>query len=444
MEEAKISTIKAREILDSKGRPMVEVDVWTSNGAFGRGTFPCGTSTGKYEAFVLRDGGSRYGGLGVQKAIQNVNEKIAPVLLGKSVVKQEEIDRIMIELDGTSNKSRLGANAIYSVSIAVARAAAQFMGQPLYRYLGGEKDYLLPVPMFNMINGKSASETVTEFQEFLLIPIRAENYSEALRIGVEVFSRLGSIIQKHYGKKSLQIGTSGGYVAPTKEISKIIEILLEAAEDAGYGDICRVGLDCAASHFYIREEDCYNLGGKRINQNELIKMLEGLVKKYPIFFIEDPLHEDDFEGFAEITKKINRLIAGDDLFVTNIERLKKGISMKAANAMILKPNMVGTLTEAIKAARFARKHGYQLIGSGRNGGGIDDPIPEIALALGATFIKFGAPRSGERINKYNVLLRIEEEVGTSGHFAGAFIFRGDKENIDTKKSLQFLVKENRF
>lgn len=422
MKSTKITSIRAREILDSKARPMVEVDVMTADGSMGRGASPCGTSTGKYEAFVLRDGGSRYGGLGVRKAVQNVHEKIAPALLGKSATEQEEIDRVMIDLDGTPDKCRLGANAIYSVSIAVARAAAQSMGQSLYRYLGGKEDYLLPVPMFNMVNGKNASESVTPFQEFLLIPATAETYSEALRTGVEVFARLGNLIQKHYGTKSLQIGTSAGYAAPTREPAKILDLLLEASEEAGYGGKCRVGLDCAASQFYIPEENCYHLEGKRILRDDLIELLEELAKAYPLFLIEDPLHEDDFEGFAEITKRIGRLIVGDDLFVTNLERLKRGVSMKAANAMILKPNMVGTLTEAMEAGRFARKHGYHVIGSGRAGGGIDDPIPDIAVALDATLVKFGAPRSGERIGKQNALLRIEEELGTSGRFAGPLLF----------------------
>lgn len=424
MKATKIAAVRAREILDSKGRPMVEVDVWTADGSMGRGASPCGTSTGKYEAVVLRDGGSRYGGLGVQKAVDHVNRQIAPLLLGKSVTEQEEIDRLMIDLDGTADKSRLGANAIYSVSIAVARAAACSTGQSLYRYLGGEKEYLLPVPMFNMINGRNASGSVTAFQEFLLIPVGAETYSEALRIGVEVFSRLGGVIQKRYGSESLQIGTSAGYAAPTKEPAELLDLLLEAAAEAGYGETCRVGLDCAASQFYLPKEDCYRFQGTRMLRSDLLEMLQKLAQKYPLLLIEDPLHEDDFEGFAEITRRIDRLIVGDDLFVTNLERLKKGVSMRAANAMILKPNMVGTLTEAMEAARFAKNHGYQVIGSGRAGGGIDDPIPDIAVALGAPLVKFGAPRSGERIGKQNVLLRIEEELGKSAPFAGSLLFGG--------------------
>ena len=423
MGDTKISAIKAREILDSKARPMVEVDVWTTDGAMGRGASPCGTSVGSHEAFVLRDGGPRYGGLGVLKAVRNVREVIAPALVGKSVFDQQGIDRLMIELDGTPDKSRLGANAIYSVSIAAARAAAGSMGLPLFRYLGGEKDYFLPVPMFNMINGKSVSETYSEFQEFLFIPAMAETYSEALRMGVEVFSNLGDVIQERYGRSALRVGTSAGYAAPTGEPAEALETLLAAAERAGYGRGCKVGLDCAASDFYDRKEGRYLFQGRRITRQELVEILEGLARSYPLFMIEDPLEEDDFEGFAEITKRLDLLIVGDDLFVTNRERLKKGIDLGAANGMILKPNMVGTLTEAIDTARLAKRHGYRLVGSGRAGGGTDDPIPDIAVALEVPLVKFGVPRSGERISKQNCLLRIEEELGPSGRFAGQDLFK---------------------
>jgi len=342
-------------------------------------------------------------------------------LLGRSVTDQRGIDRLMIELDGTAFKSRLGANAIYSVSVAVARAAAQSVRQPLYRYLAQKETYLLPVPMFNMINGKSASETLTEFQEFLLIPAEAQSYSEALRMGVEVFSRLEDVIRRRYGTKSLQIGSSAGYAAPTNEPAEIMETLLEASEEAGYGGRFRLGLDCAASHFYVEEEACYRFGGKRMSREDLIRILEQLTRSYPLFLVEDPLHEDDFEGFAQLTRRLNRLVVGDDLFVMNLERLKKGVAMGAANGLIVKPNMVGTLTEAMETALYAKEHGYCLIGSGRAGGG-DDPVPEVALALGASLVKFGAPRSGERIAKQNALLRIEEELGARGHFAGPLLF----------------------
>lgn len=422
MGDTKVSAIKAREILDSKARPMIEVDVWTTDGAMGRGASPCGTSVGSYEAFVLRDGGSRYGGLGVQKAVRHVKEAITPALLGKSVCDQRGIDQLMIDLDGTLDKSRLGANTIYSVSIAVARAAANSLRLPLFRYLGGREDYLLPMPMFNMINGKGASEIRSEFQEFLLIPVMAKTYSEALRMGVEIFSKLGDIIKNHYGQRSLQIGTSAGYVAPTNEPAEILETLLEASKEAGYEEMCKVGLDCAASDFYDRKKGHYLFQGKWTSRDELIRVFEDLSQSYPLFIIEDPLDEDDFEGFAEITKRLNLLIIGDDLFVTNRERLKKGIDLGSANGMILKPNMVGTLTEAMDTAHYAMKHGYQVVASGRAGGGTDDPIPDIAVALDVPLVKFGAPRSGERIGKQNCLLRIEEYLGESARFAGPLLF----------------------
>ncbi len=397
---------------------MVEVDVWTEGGAMGRGAGPCGTSVGRHEAFVLRDGGARYGGLGVRQAVRNVVEVIWPAIRGKSVLDLRAIDELMIELDGTANKSRLGANAIYSVSIAVARAAADALRVPLYRHLGGPEANVLPVPMFNMVNGGTNAAARVEFQEFHLIPARAERYSEALRTGVEIFSSLGRVIERRFGKERLAVGSSAGYAAPTSEPSAILDTLLEAAEAAGYGGQCRLGLDCAASHFYDLEAGCYRWRGKAAVRDELIAYIEELARSYDLFMIEDPLEEDDFEGFAELTRRLQALIIGDDLFVTNLERLKKGISLGAANAMVLKPNMVGTISEALAAARYATEHGYRVVGSGRAGGGIDDPIPDIAVAVGAPLVKFGAPRTGERLGKQNCLLRIEEELGASGHYAG--------------------------
>jgi len=422
MTDDRIAAVRAREILDSKARPMVEVDVWTAGGVMGRGASPCGTSVGQHEAFILRDGGTRYGGLGVRQAVTNVIEIISPAIRGKSALDQRAIDKLMIELDGTPNKSRLGANAIYSASIGVARAAANSLRVPLYRYLGGPEANLLPVPMFNMVNGGTHATTRVEFQEFLLIPAAAKTYSEALRTGVEVFSVLGEVITRRFGKNRLSIGSSAGYAAPTSEPTGILESLLQAAEAAGYGGQCRVGLDCAASHFYDPKAGCYCWRGKATGRHELIAYLEELAQSYDLFMIEDPLEEDDFEGFAELTRRLHALIVGDDLFVTNLERLKKGISLGAANAMVLKPNMVGTISEALEAARYAREHGYRVVGSGRAGGSIDDPIPDIAVAAGAPLVKFGAPRTGERLGKQNCLLRIEEELGESARFAGPEVF----------------------
>ncbi len=422
MENPKISLIKAREILDSKGRPMVEVDVWTTDGSMGRGSSPCGTSVGSHEAVVLRDGGDRFGGLGVQKAVSNVTETISQVLIGRSVKEQRIIDNLMIELDGTPDKSRLGANAIYSVSLAVARAAADSLGLSLYRYLGRDEANIMPIPMFNMINGGRYADRNIEFQEFLLVPAKAQSYSEALKMGVEVFYTLGAKIKKRYGHKYLQLGHSAGYAAPANEPAENIEILLSAAEEAGYGGVFTVGLDCAASHFYDKNQECYTLRGKKTSRDEMILFLENLANSYPIFMIEDPLDEDDFEGFAEISRRLTIIISGDDLFVTNIERLKRGIYLRAANAMVLKPNMIGTLSEALDAARYAKEHGYVLIPSIRAGGAVDDPIPDIAVAVSASLIKCGAPRSGERTMCHNRLLQIEEELGESSRFPSFEMF----------------------
>ena len=416
MEDPKISSITSREILDSKGRPMVEVDVWSTNGFTGRGASPCGSSVGSHEAFVYRDGGKRFGGLGVKKAVQNVTEIIAPALIGRNIGKQRTIDNLMIELDGTPNKSRLGANAIYSVSIAVARAAAHSLGLPLYRYLGEAEANTLPIPMFNMINGGSYAERNIEFQEFLLAPTVAQTYSEALRMSVEVFYKLSMVMKKRYGEKSLHTGYSAGYAAPVNEPAEIIETLLEATEKAGYGGMFKVGLDCAASHFFDSNHGNYNFRGKKVGRDEMIRFLDDLGKTFPIFIIEDPLDEEDFDGFAEITRRMNIIIAGDDLFATNIERLKTGFHSGAANAMVLKPNMIGTLSEALDTASWAKKHGYLLIPSIRSGGGVDDPIPDIAVAVGSPLMKCGAPRSGERTSCHNRLLRIEEDLKESAQF----------------------------
>ncbi|MBW2306742.1 MAG: phosphopyruvate hydratase [Deltaproteobacteria bacterium] len=412
MKDPKISKIKAREVLDSKGRPMVETDVWTTSGAMGRGSSPCGTSVGSHEAFVLRDGGDRLGGLGVLKAVHNVTEIVAPALVGKSVTDQRGIDNLMIELDGTADKSRLGGNAIYSVSVAAARAAAHSLELPLYRYLGGDGANNVPIPMFNMINGGKYGDRYVELQEFLLVPARARSYAEALRMGVEVFYALAAVIKKRCGPEHFQFGHSAGYAAPAGDPEENIELLLLAVEEAGYGDQFKIGLDCAASHFYDKKLRLYNFRGKKVGREEFIGFLEKLAGAYHVFLIEDPLNEDDFEGFADISRRLDLLICGDDLFVTCIERLKKGVQHQAADAMVLKPNMVGTLSEALDAARYAKEHGYVVIPSIRAGGAVDDPTPDVAVAVSAPLIKCGAPRSGERTTCQNRLLQIEEELGS--------------------------------
>ena len=413
--DSKISAIKARELLDSKGRPMVEVDILTSTGIVGRGSSPCGTSVGKHEAFVLRDGDKRFGGLGVQKAIRNVIDVIAPAIIGENVFHQRAIDQKMIYLDHTPDKSRLGANAIYSVSIAVARAAANQAGLSLYRYLAGKDFRQIPVPAFNVINGGPYSDTKIEIQEFLLLPTSAKSYAEALRMGVEVFYEVGRTIERRYGRNHVHTGHYGGFAAPVNDSFQIVDCLLDAVRSAGYEGAFHIGLDCAASHFYCEKERKYLFQNQEYTRPDVIDFLESLTKSFPVFFIEDPLEEDDFDGFAEITARLDNRIIGDDLFVTNIDRLTQGIAKKAADAMLFKPNMVGTITEAIDTAKYALANGYHVIPSSRGGGTVDDPITDISVAVCAPFAKFGAPRTGERTNYQNCMIRMEEEMGESVH-----------------------------
>jgi enolase len=419
MRDVTIVAVKAREVLDSKARPMVEVDVWTSEGVMGRGSSPCGTSVGRHEAVVLRDGGTRYGGLGVRQAVRNVQEAIFPVIKGESVLDQERLDDRMIELDGTPDKARLGANAIYSVSIAAARAGAASVRQPLFRYLGGDGARCLPVPMFNVVNGGTYGAVRMEIQEFLLIPVGAESYAEAQRMGVETFATLGKVLERRYGRERLGSGSYAGHAAPTHEPREVLDCVLEAIEAAGYEGKCRLGLDCASSHFFDSQRGCYRFQGREASREDLIRYFEALSASYHLLLVEDPLEEDDFDGFTEITKRISSHVIGDDFFVNNLERLKRGVAVKAASGMVLKPNMVGTISEALNAARYATDHGYVLIGSCRAGGTVDDPIPEVSVAAGATLVKLGAPRTGERVNLQNCLLRVEEELGASAIFAGS-------------------------
>ena len=432
MSDSKIIDIKAREILDSKGIPMVEVDVLTSDGSVGRGSSPCGVSVGSHEAVVIRDGGRRYQGLGVQKALKNVTDIIWPALRGEDVRRQQHLDRIMIELDGTPDKSKLGANAICSISIAVARAAAASQGIPLYRHLKDCETYSLPLPVFNMINGGAYGDRKIEFQEFLLLPAGAASYSEALRMGAEVFYQLEKVIVKRYGRSGLQIGKGAGWAAPINEPAEILELLLEAARIAGYADDIKVGVDCAASHFFDRAAGRYCYQEERLPRSALIELLKKLAAAYPICLFEDPLNEEDFEGHAMLTREGGILIAGDDLFVTNVDRLKKGVQMGAANAIVIKPNMVGTISEALETVEYAKANGYWIIPGGRAGGSVDDPVTDLAVAAGAPLVKFGAPRAGEKINKYNRLLQIQDELGKAAHFPDfvSLLRRGGKGDAE--------------
>jgi enolase len=418
MESFEIKEVKAREILDCRGNPTVEVDVITKGCSLGRAQVPSGRSTGRYEAFELRDGNNRYHGMGVLKAVKNINEIIAPALKGKDVTKQREIDEIMIELDGTKNKSRLGANAIVGVSLAVAKAAANALKLPLYKYIGGLNAHVLPVPVLDLIEGGLLAASDLDFQEHQVMPIGAKSFSEAIRIGMEVYHELGKILVKKYGKHSLNVGVEGGYTPPgMKDPREAFEVELKAIEELGYNDKFVLSLDCAATHLYNRKTQKYNLMGKEITREELIDFYKDLVSAYPLKSIEDPLEEEDFEGFAELTKVLNIQIIGDDLFVTNMERLRKGINMGAANAILLKVNQIGTLSEALDVAEVAFKSGYGVQVSERSGQTEDTWLADLTVGLNAGQIKTGVTRS-ERIANYNQLLRIEEELSNKAEYAG--------------------------
>lgn len=409
-----IENIHAREILDSRGNPTVEVDVLTESG-FGRASVPSGASTGTNEALELRDKDNRYLGKGVMIAVNNVNTEIKDALTGMDVRDQRDIDRLMIELDGTPNKSRLGANALLGVSLAVAHAAADSLGLSLYRYLGGTNAFTLPVPTMNIINGGKHAGNELAIQEFMIQPVKAKTYSEALRMGSETYQMLGTILSKKYGASSVNVGYEGGYAPPLKNTKDALDAITSAIEELGYGKKITIGLDAAASEFYKKGK--YTIDGKTLSNEELIDFYADLVKTYPIRSIEDPFHEDAFDDFAALTKKLkNTIIVGDDLFVTNVKRLEQGIKMNAANALLLKVNQIGTLSEAFDAARLAQKNKYKVIVSHRSAETEDTTIADISVALGAEMIKTGAPARSERNAKYNQLLRIEEELGKAAKY----------------------------
>jgi len=418
MELFEIREIKAREVLDCRGNPTVEVEVITKGGVLGRASVPSGLSTGRHEAFELRDGEKRYHGKGVLKAVKNVNEIIAPALKGKDVTKQREIDGLMIELDGTENKSELGANAIVGVSLAVAKTAANALRMPLYRYIGGINAYVLPVPVLVLIEGGKLAATNLDFQEHQVMPVGARSFSEAIRMGLEVYHELGKILVEKYGKHSLNVGVEGGYTPPgMNDPREALELELKAVEELGYENEFVLSLDCAATHLYNRDTGRYTLMGKEIAREELMDFYEDLVSTYPVKSIEDPLEEEDFEGFAELTEALNIQIVGDDLFVTNVRRLRKGIEMKAANALLLKVNQIGTLSEALDAAELAFRNGYGVQVSERSGQTEDTWLADLSVAINAGQIKTGVTR-GERTAKYNQLFRIEEELGSRAKYAG--------------------------
>lgn len=421
-----IQSIHARQILDSRGNPTVEVDVFTENGAFGRAAVPSGASTGVNEAVELRDGDkSKYLGKGVLKAVANVNEIIAPELVGMDVFEQNTIDQIMIELDGTATKSKLGANAILGVSLAVAKAAAMESGQPLYRYIGGVNANTLPVPMLNIINGGSHSDAPIAFQEFMVRPVGAASFSEAIRMGAEIFHNLKKIL--HDKGLSTAVGDEGGF-APNFSggTEEALGCILDAIAKAGYkaGDDVTIALDCAASEFYKDEQYDYTKfegpTGKIRSREEQVAYLAELTEKYPIDSIEDGFAEEDWAGWAMLTAKIGDKVqlVGDDLFVTNVKFLQRGIEEKSANSILVKVNQIGTLTETLNAISLAHKAGFTAVMSHRSGETEDSTIADLAVAVNCGQIKTGSASRSDRMAKYNQLLRIEEQLGESAVFKG--------------------------
>ena len=422
-----IEKIHAREILDSRGNPTVEVEVTTECGVMGRAAVPSGASTGENEALELRDGDKqRYGGKGVQKAVANVNEKIAPALVGMSVLEQRAIDNKMIALDGTKTKSNLGANAILGVSLAVAHTAANYLNIPLYRYIGGTNTYVLPVPMMNIINGGAHSDAPIAFQEFMIRPVGAPSEKEAIRMGAEVFHALQKLLKKR--GLSTAVGDEGGFAPKLNGIEDALDSIIQAIKDAGYepGKDIKIAMDCAASEFAFVENGKYfydykqlktgmpkDPNGKKLSVDEQIAYLKELVEKYPIDSIEDGLDENDWEGWVKLTKAIGDKVqlVGDDLFVTNVRFLEKGIAMGAGNAILIKVNQIGSLSETLDAIEMAHRHGYNTVTSHRSGETEDTTISDIAVATNSGQIKTGSLSRTDRMAKYNQLIRIEEELG---------------------------------
>ena len=410
---SQIKQIHGREILDSRGNPTIEVEITTNDGFFGRAAIPSGASTGIYEAVELRDGDRRYHGRGVQKAVKSLQE-IQMKLKGVDVTQQAKIDETMIKLDGTENKSRLGGNAMLGVSIASAKVAAASKGKRLYEYLNSDSN-LLPVPFFNVINGGKHAGNQLDFQEFMIAPTGAKNFHEALRMGSEIYQELKARLLKNYGQNAINVGDEGGFSPPMNSPEEALESILASAEEMGYGGKTILAMDVAASSFF-KGSGVYSYRGKDTSTGELIEVYKELTSKYPIKSIEDPLEEEDYEGFVEVTKAVKTQILGDDLFVTNKKRLQKGIDMGACNALLWKVNQIGTLTEALDAAKLALDNGYNVMASHRSGETEDPFVADLSVALGCGQIKSGAPCRGERTAKYNQLLRIEEWLGEKARY----------------------------
>ncbi|MFC1909905.1 phosphopyruvate hydratase [Chloroflexota bacterium] len=420
-----IKTIQAREILDSRGNPTIEVEVGLANGCMGRAAVPSGASTGKYEAIELRDKDPlRFGGKGVLKAQSNVNERIAPAIIGMSVSDQVAIDRRLMQLDGTANKSNLGSNAVLGVSLAVAHAAAKYLSMPLYRYLGGVTSHTLPVPMMNILNGGKHAYGSADFQEFMIVPTGGSSFRHSLQIGTEIYHALKSVLQSK--GFATNVGDEGGFAPPLSSNLEAVEAILDAIEKAGYkpGKDCFIALDPAASEIYDDGRYVLKKEGLKLSSVEMVEYYVKWTSKYPIISIEDAMAEDDWDGWKLLNKKLGKMVAlvGDDLYVTNIERLSHGIQQKASNSILIKLNQIGTLTETIAAIKMAKQAGWTAIVSHRSGETEDITIADLAVGLDTGLIKAGAPCRSERVAKYNRLLRIEEELGQNASFAGTKAF----------------------
>ncbi|HEX77719.1 MAG TPA: phosphopyruvate hydratase [Dehalococcoidia bacterium] len=421
-----IEHIWAREVLDSRGNPTLEAEVRLADGTLGRASVPSGASTGGYEALELRDGdSSRYGGKGVLRAVANVRERIAPALKGMSALEQSAIDTRMLELDGSANKSNLGANAILGVSLAVAHAAASSQGLPLYRYLGGDKARTLPVPMLNILNGGKHALDSTDFQEFMVLPLGARSFAQALQMACEVYHSLKEVLRAR--KLNTNVADEGGFAPSLPSNQAALELVLAAIEQAGYkpGEDCYMALDPAATQFFDQGKYVLAREGRSLSSREMVSYYADLVSRYPIISIEDGMAEDDWEGWKALTQTIGRRVqlVGDDLYVTNVRRLALGIAKGSSNSILIKPNQIGTLTETRAAIEMARRAGWTAIISHRSGETEDTTIADLAVATNSGFIKAGAPCRSERLCKYNRLLRIEEELGAEGQYAGKAAFQ---------------------
>lgn len=423
-----IREIIAREILDSRGNPTVEVEVWTETGFAGRAAVPSGASTGTHEAVELRDDdANRYLGKGVKQAVKNVEKILRPDLMGLEVTDQIKIDRLMLELDGTRNKAKVGANAILAVSLAAARAAAEELGQPLYRYLGGVNAHVLPVPMMNILNGGAHADNGIDFQEFMIMPVGADSFSEGLRMGVEIFHTLKKVLKsKGY---ATNVGDEGGFAPGIKDNEEAIQMVMTAIEKSGYRPLedVVIALDAAASEFFDAEKNEYvfkKSTGQRLSPADMVAYWRDWCNKYPIQSIEDGCGEDDWAGWKTMTETLGHRIqlVGDDLFVTNVDRLQKGIDEKIANSILIKVNQIGSLTETIEAVNLATRHAYTSVISHRSGETEDTTIADLAVALNTGQIKTGSASRSDRVAKYNQLLRIEEELGESATYLGKAIF----------------------